>query len=65
MDPTITQNGALYALHHRPTKKYRGELRKRMGASLLTTTRSYFQKIQRSLVLYFGSLTGLRAAKRL
>jgi hypothetical protein len=65
MDPTITQNGSLYALHHRPTKKYSPALRKRMSASVLTITRSCFQKIQRWLVLYFGSLTDLRAAKRL
>jgi hypothetical protein len=65
MELTITQNGALYAIHHRPIRKYRTALRKRTGVSLLTITTSCFQKIQRSLVLYFGSLTGLRAAKRL
>jgi len=32
MELTITQNGALYALHHRVTKKYRGARKKRVGA---------------------------------
>lgn len=30
MELTITQNGALYALHHRATKKYSGA-RKKLG----------------------------------
>jgi hypothetical protein len=29
MEPTITQNGALYALQHGATKKYRGARTKR------------------------------------
>jgi hypothetical protein len=35
MELTITQNGALYALHHRVTKKYRGARKKRVGAGHL------------------------------
>jgi hypothetical protein len=37
MELTITQNGALYALHHRDrvTKKYRGARKKRVGAGHL------------------------------
>jgi hypothetical protein len=31
MELTIIQNGALYALHHRATKKYRGARKKRVG----------------------------------
>jgi hypothetical protein len=64
MELTIAQNGALYALHHRATKKYRGACKKRVGASHLTRTRYCFQDNQRSLAPYFGSLTCLRTATK-
>ena len=35
MELTITQNGALYALQHRATKKYRRARQKRVGADLI------------------------------
>ena len=35
MELTITQNGALYAMQHRVTKKYRGACQKRVGAELI------------------------------
>jgi len=35
MEPTITQNGALYALQHGAPKKYRRVRQKRMGADLI------------------------------
>jgi hypothetical protein len=35
MDLTITQNGALYALQHRVTKKYRRARQKRVSADLI------------------------------
>jgi hypothetical protein len=35
MELTITQNGALYALHHRASKKYRGPRQKRVGPDLI------------------------------
>jgi hypothetical protein len=35
MEPTITQNGALYAMQHGASKKNRGSRQKRMGADLI------------------------------
>ncbi len=32
MELTITQNGALYAIQHRPAPRHRGNLQKRVGA---------------------------------
>jgi hypothetical protein len=37
MELTITQNGALYALQHRPAPRYRKNLQKRVGAHLIRT----------------------------
>jgi hypothetical protein len=38
MELTITQNGALYALQHGATKKYRGACRKRATANKIIRT---------------------------
>ena len=38
MEPTITQNGALYALQHRATKKYRGARKKRVSVNNIIRT---------------------------
>ncbi len=35
MELTITQNGALYAVQHRPAPRYRGNLQKRVTADLI------------------------------
>jgi hypothetical protein len=35
MEPTITQNGALYAMQHGARKKNRGSRQKRVGADLI------------------------------
>jgi len=37
MELTITQNGALYAIQHRPAPRYRKNLQKRVGAHLIRT----------------------------
>jgi hypothetical protein len=38
MELTITQNGALYALHHRATDRYPGARRKRATANKIIRT---------------------------
>jgi hypothetical protein len=40
MELTITQNGALYAIQHRPAPRYRDNLQKRMGAHLIRALRT-------------------------
>jgi hypothetical protein len=44
---TITQNGALYALQHRVTKKYRGEHKRRVGTDLTWSYRALTRSIEK------------------
>jgi hypothetical protein len=47
MEPTITQNGALYALQHRATKKYRGAHKRRVGTDLIWSYRALTRSIEK------------------
>jgi hypothetical protein len=44
---TITQNGALYALQHRATKKYRGDYKRRVGTDLIWSYRALTRPIEK------------------
>src|SRR5207237_8259086 len=45
MERTITQNGALYALHHRPTQTFQRNLQKRGRAALLRPLTTLLRRI--------------------
>jgi hypothetical protein len=47
MEPTIIQNGALYALQHRATKKYRGAQKRRVGTDLIWSYRALTRSIEK------------------
>ena len=47
MEPTITQNGALYALQHRTTKKYRGAAKARVGTDLIWSYQALTRSIEK------------------
>jgi len=47
MEPTITQNGALYALQHRATKQYRGARQKRVGTDVVWSYRALTRPIEK------------------
>jgi hypothetical protein len=47
MEPTITQNGALYALQHRATKKYRGARKRPAGTDLIWSYRALTRSIEK------------------
>ena len=47
MELTITQNGALYALQHRASKKNRGSWQKRVGTDLIWSYQALTRSIEK------------------
>jgi hypothetical protein len=50
MELTITQNGALYALHHRANRRYRGAHKKRAGTDLIRAFPTSLEEFAKPLI---------------
>jgi hypothetical protein len=63
MELTITQNGVLYALQHRATKKYRGARQKQLTANKIIRTGEVLPESLRFLQHRSGTLSSHRGRR--